>query len=883
MTVNKIRDLFLDFFVEKGHFKLPSFPLVPDGDKSLLLINSGMAPLKAYFTGQETPPSKRVATCQKCIRTTDIDDVGKDARHGSFFEMLGNFSFGDYFKKETIEWAWEFLTEKLEIPADRLYVSVYEEDEEAYRIWNTIVGLPKIRIYKFGKDENFWEHGLGPCGPCSEIFYDRGPDKSCQKAICEVGCDCDRYMEIWNLVFTQFEKLEDGSYVSLENANIDTGSGLERLAMVMQGVGSIFEIDNILSIKNTILGLLKAKWENLPDEKRVSVNIICDHVRSVAFMAADGVLPSNEGRGYVQRRLLRRAVRHGRSLGLGKFAVDVAKASIEAYSHAYPNLHEKSGHIVQVLGQEEGRFLETLENGMGLLQKNIDTIKLKGLNTLPGSEGFKLYDTFGFPPELTKEILEDVGLSWDEEGFHVEMESQKERARKARGVSTFMGADETAFHKLSPGLKTEFLGYETGECGAKILALLVDGEVADEAGEGQNVAIVLDETVFYAAQGGQTSDTGKIFTNNLLVEINDCQKVAGGNTVHIGVVKNGTIKVGMNVDVLIDEARRQYICCNHSATHLLQNALREILGEHVEQSGSAVYSDRLRFDFTHSGPLTPTEIREVEKIVNSHILDCLPVRISVVTPEDARKMGALALFGEKYGDRVRVVDMGQKSIELCGGTHVQQTGSIGVFRIVGETGTAAGIRRIEAITNHAAIDSFEEDVKLLEEVSETLKTRPNLLREKAASIVAENKELKKEIARLKSLASKESGQESIKNIMKQSERYQNFQVISAKLENAGFDEMRNLCDRLKTQLDSGCIFIAAANCETGAAQFLASATEDAVKKGIHAGNIVKQAASICGGGGGGKPNHAQAGGKDANKIDEAILFAKNLMKEVLNA
>ena len=883
LSVDDIRDLFLDFFVEKGHYKLPSFPLVPDGDKSLLLINSGMAPFKAYFTGQETPPSKRVATCQKCIRTTDIDDVGKDARHGSFFEMLGNFSFGDYFKKEAIEWAWEFLIKKLEIPSDKLFVSVYEEDDEAFAIWKNSVGFPESRIYKFGKDENFWEHGLGPCGPCSEIFFDRGVDKSCQNPNCDVGCDCDRFMEIWNLVFTQFEKLEDGSYVPLDNKNIDTGSGLERLAIVMQDVDSIFEIDNIKTIREKVLGLAGTEWENLAEEKRTSVNIICDHIRSVVFMASDGVLPSNEGRGYVLRRLLRRAVRHGKSLGVEKFAAVFAKASIDAYSHAYPSLLEKSEHIVQVLELEESRFLETLENGMSLLQRNIDIAKSKGLTKLPASDGFKLYDTFGFPPELTKEILEEAGLGWDKDGFLAEMENQKERARKARGKSTFMGADETVFHKLPPGLETEFLGYESSECGAKVLAMVVDDEVATEAKVGQNVALVLDETVFYAAQGGQVGDSGKIFTNSLMVEINDCQKVAGGNIVHIGVVTEGTIKTGMKVDVLIDEARRHFISCNHSATHLLQSALRRVLGEHVEQAGSSVHSDRLRFDFTHTSPLTPCEIKEVEKIVNRLILDCLPVSTFTVTPEEARKMGALALFGEKYGETVRVVDMEQESIELCGGIHVRQTGSIGVFRILSETGIAAGVRRIEAITNSAAIESFQDDVRLITEVSEIFRTQPSLLKEKAASVNAEIRELKKEVARLKTLASKETEQETVEKILESSEKFQNYQAITAKLENAGIDEMRNLCDKLKVKLESGCIFLAATNSETGAAQFLASATDDAVKKGIHAGNIVKQAAGICGGGGGGKPNHAQAGGKDASKIDEAILFAKNTMKEIFNA
>ena len=881
LTVNQIRDLFLDFFEEKDHLKMPSFSLVPDGDNSLLLINSGMAPLKAYFTGQETPPSKRVVTCQKCIRTIDIEDVGKDARHGSFFEMLGNFSFGDYFKLETIHWAWEFLTERLEIPKDKLYVSVYLEDDDAYNIWHDKIKMPAERIFKFGKEDNYWEHGLGPCGPCSEIFFDRGFDKGCKKESCTVGCDCDRFMEIWNLVFTQFDKLEDGSYMPLRSVNIDTGSGLERLAIVMQDVDSIFEIDNVLGIRNDVLAL--AGKSDLPPEKMVSINIITDHVRSVVFMAADGVLPSNEGRGYVLRRLLRRAIRHGRALGLGKFVVRIAKSSIEAYSHAYPNLHEKSEHILQVLGLEEGRFLETLENGMNLLQKNIDSLKEQGKTVLPGEDGFRLYDTFGFPPELTKEILEDAGLGWDEDGFRQEMENQRQRARSARGESTFMGADETVYHKLPPGISTRFLGHEARECGAKISAIVADGEVVNEAVAGQNVAIVLDETVFYFAQGGQAGDSGKIFVDNLLVEISDCQKVAGGNIVHIGKVIEGTISTDMRVDVQYDAVRRKDICCNHSATHLLQSGLRVVLGEHVEQAGSSVSDDRLRFDFTHIAPLTAEEVKKVEDFVNENISQNLPVVTKTVSPDEARKMGALALFGEKYGDSVRVVDMGGASIELCGGTHVTHTGNIGVFRIVSETGIAAGVRRIEAITSGAALKSYQYDSGIVAEICGKLKTKPSLLVEKVTALFSENREMKKEITRLKTSVSGASGEDLVEKIIKEAEVYNNYTLITAKLDNMEIEALRSLCDKLRAKLASGCIFLASLNGETKAAQFLASATDDAVENGIHSGNIVKQAASICGGGGGGRPNHAQAGGKDGGKIDEAMQKAMSLMKEMLDA
>ena len=875
LTVNQIRDLFLDFFVEKGHLKIPSFPLVPDGDNSLLLINSGMAPLKAFFTGQEIPPSKRVTTCQKCIRTTDIEDVGKSPRHGSFFEMLGNFSFGDYFKLEAIEWAWEFLMEKLEIPKDKLYVTVYNEDEDAFSIWRDKIEMPTERIFRFGKEDNYWEHGLGPCGPCSEIFYDRGYEKGCKRNSCTVGCDCDRFMEIWNLVFTQFEKMEDGSYVPLSSVNIDTGSGLERLAIVMQDVDSIFEIDNMLGIKNDVLKLTKSSSDE------VSANIITDHVRSVVFMAADGVLPSNEGRGYVLRRLLRRAIRHGRSLGLAKFVAHIAKSSIDAYSHAYPNLLEKSEHIIQVLGLEESRFLETLENGMNLLQKNISSLKEQGKTILPGEEGFKLYDTFGFPPELTKEILEDAGLVWDEEGFRQEMENQRQRARSARGESTFMGADETVYHKLPPGINTVFMGYDARECGAKISAIIADGEVVNEAKAGQNVAIVLDETVFYFAQGGQAGDSGRIFAGGMEIEISDCQKVAGGNIVHIGKVKEGMVGVSMSVDVQYDAARRKNICCNHSATHLLQSGLRAVLGEHVEQAGSSVSDDRLRFDFTHIAPLASEEVKKVEEFVNECIFKNIPVATKTVTPDEARKMGALALFGEKYGESVRVVDMGGASVELCGGTHVSYTGNIGVFRITSEAGIAAGVRRIEAITSQAALKSYQEDSRLVAEICGLLKTKPEMLSEKVAALYAKNREMKKDISKFK--ASGASDEETVERIIQTAEVYKDFTLITAKLENIEIDALRNLCDKLKVKLESGCIFLASTNSETGAAQFLASATDDAVKSGIHAGNIVKQAALFCGGGGGGRPNHAQAGGKDAGKIDEAMQAAKSLMKEMLNA
>jgi len=880
LTVDQIRDKFLDFFVKQDHFVLPSYPLVPQGDKSLLLINSGMAPMKAFFTGQEKPPSPRVATCQKCIRTIDINDVGKDARHGSFFEMLGNFSFGDYFKKEVIPWAWEFLTKELQFPEERLYISVYEEDDEAYTIWRDVVGIPEERIYRFDKSENFWEHGVGPCGPCSEIHFDRGAESGCGSPDCAVGCDCDRFMEIWNLVFTQFNKNEDDTYTPLATTNIDTGMGLERLAIVMQNAETIFDIDNIKIICDKVLKL--AKISNPTKEQRVSVNIIADHVRSVAFMAADGVLPSNESRGYILRRLLRRAVRHGKALGLSKFVNDVAQVAITSYSHAYPSLQEKSGHILQVLAMEESRFLETLDTGMNLLQKHIDTLISEKKTTLAGVDAFKLYDTYGFPPDLTREILEDAGLHWDEDGFKAEMQDQKNRARAARAVSNYMGAEETVYHQLPPNLSTEFVGsltsyaLEDNTCQGEIIGLIADGEVVKEAKEGQEVAIVLNRTTFYAASGGQKGDTGTISG----AEITDCLTVAGNNIVHVGHVRHGSLKMGENVTVNIDTDRRRNIMCNHSATHLLQTVLRNVLGNHVEQAGSEVSPDRLRFDFTHFGALTAEERDKIESQVNECIWANMPVNVTVTTPEKARASGATALFGEKYGDYVRMVNMGDFSIELCGGSHVTGTQQIGMFKLLSESGIASGVRRIEAATGAVAISLYRQASSTLVEIADICRVQPTELSARVTGLLLENKELKKEAAKSQQAASgKEQGQIA-ETLLKNAEIFNGFTLITAKLENYDIEALRNLCDKLKAEMKSGCMMLCGVNTD-GAAQFLASATEDAVSAGIHAGMLVKEAAALCGGGGGGRPNHAQAGGKDATKADAALKQALDKMKEML--
>ncbi|MCL2356919.1 MAG: alanine--tRNA ligase [Defluviitaleaceae bacterium] len=871
-TVNQIRDAFLDFFVGKGHYVLPSYPLVPQGDKSLLLINSGMAPMKSFFTGQEIPPSPRIATCQKCIRTTDIDEVGKDARHASFFEMLGNFSFGDYFKKEVIPWAWEFMTKVMEIPAEKLSVSVYLEDDEAYAIWRDDIGLSEDKIFRMGKEDNYWEHGIGPCGPCSEIYFDRGAEHGCGDPGCTTGCECDRFMEVWNLVFTQFEKSEDGSYSPLASTNIDTGMGLERLAIVMQNAPSIFDIDNIKSVRDSVL---TAAGVPATGNALISANIVADHVRSVTFMAADGVLPSNEGRGYAFRRLLRRAVRHGKAIGLTRFVQSVAQTAIDAYSHAYPNLTEKSGHILKTLGAEENRFLETLDTGMNLLQKHIDDMKNSGEKMLSGADAFKLYDTFGFPPDLTREILEDNELAMDSEGFESEMSAQKTRAREARGTFTYMGADETVYHKLPPNLPTEFVGYTEVSCEAEILALICDGEIVNEVTEGKEFAVVLNKTPFYAASGGQKGDKGwlRINKETAPVQINDCITVAGNNTVHIGSIESGSIKVGQIVKAVIFFDTRAKTSCNHTATHLLQEALRRTLGDHVEQAGSSVDAERLRFDFTHMQALTPEERENVEKNICSWISSDLRVVTEETTPEEARKKGALALFGEKYGDTVRMVSVGDNakgealSVELCGGTHVKSTGLIGAFRILSESGIASGVRRIEAVTNLAAINSYKDEVCAQAEKIKTLSD--------------ENRALKKEIAKTQAAAAGAAHEQILADILKSAETHGNFTLVSAKPQNCDIDALRKLCDKIKAEIKSGALILCGVNNETGAVQFLASATDDAVKAGINCGQIVKNAAQICGGGGGGKPNHAQAGGKDAAKADEALAQATAQMKEML--
>jgi alanyl-tRNA synthetase len=888
LTVDQIREKFLDFFIAKGHMVLPSFSLVPDGDKSLLLINSGMAPMKPYFTGQQAPPAPRVTTCQKCIRTGDIDEVGKDARHGSFFEMLGNFSFGNYFKEEVIPWAWEFVTNVMQMPVDKLYVSVYEEDDEAYHIWCDKVGLPPARIVRLGKDDNFWEVGVGPCGPCSEIHFDRGAEAGCGKADCAVGCDCDRFMEVWNLVFIQLSKDENGVYSPLPTVGIDTGMGLDRMAMVLQNAPTIFEIDNAKAIRDKVLRMAEIK-SGETDAQRVAVNIIADHIRSAVFMASDGVRPGSDGRDYVLRRLLRRAVRYGREIGLKKFVAETAQTVIEAYSKGYPNLTEKSAHILQILNAEEARFLETLETGLSLLQKMIDALTKASQTRLNGADAFKLYDTYGFPPDITREILADAGLTLDQEGFDAEMQAQKERARAARGASTYMGADETVYHKLPPNLPTEFVGYNPDECTActgEILAMVVDSAVVGEAAEGQEAAVVLSRTPFYAASGGQVGDIGRIKSAaGCEILISDCIKVAGENIVHLGRVITGTARVNETVTAEIDETNRLAISRNHTATHMLHRSLKGLLGDHVEQAGSEVTADRLRFDFNHHEPLTAKQRNALEDLINALILSRHSVTTTVTTPDEARKRGAVALFGEKYGETVRMVAINDQSedysVELCGGTHVGNTVEIGAFKLISESGIAAGVRRIEAATGKRAIALYREAADTLGDLTLLLKTTQAELPARITALLAENKELKKEAARKQAEAAKGQIEEIAQNLLSNAEVFNGLTLITAKLPGCDIELLRQLSDRLKAGITSGCLLLVATNSDTGAVQFLASATDDAVKKGIHAGNMVKAAAVFCGGNGGGKPNHAQAGGKDASKTDEALAQGLAQMKELL--
>ncbi len=856
--------MFLDYFSEHGHLVMKSFSLVPHNDNSLLLINSGMAPLKPYFTGQEIPPCPRVSTCQKCIRTGDIENIGKTARHGTFFEMLGNFSFGDYFKEEAIKYTWDFLTNVVGLEPDRLYPSVYENDDEAFDIWHNVIGIPEERIYRFGKSENFWEHGAGPCGPCSEVYYDRGEKYGCGKETCAPGCDCDRYMEIWNDVFSQYDNDGHGNYTELTHKNIDTGMGLERLAVVVQDADSMFTIDTNKALLDKVCELSGKKYL-VDHDTDVSLRIVTDHIKSCTFMISDGIMPSNEGRGYVLRRLLRRAARHGRKLGIkGRFLAELSRTVIELSKDGYPELDEKKEMIFRVLSEEEGKFQRTIDQGLSILSDLEEKMSRDGVTVLAGSEAFKLYDTYGFPLDLTGEILEEKGFSVDEEGFNACMKEQKEKARAARKKTNYMGADVTVYQSLDPAITTNFVGYDHLEYESEILAITTEDEIVEALTDGEKGTIIVRDTPFYGTMGGQQGDTGIISTKDADFIVEDTIKLQGDKTGHIGHVTGGMFRMGETVKLTVDAKRRELTCRNHSATHLLQKALRIVLGTHVEQAGSYVDKDRLRFDFTHFAPMTDEEIKRVEDIVNDQIHEGLEVRTDIMSLEDAKKTGAMALFGEKYGDTVRVVSMGEFSKELCGGTHVANTSELGAFKIVSESGIAAGVRRIEALTSDGLLAHYAYEEKELFEAAQAAKVTPPELKAKITSMLDEIKSLHSENEKLKDRLAKES----MGDVLDQVREVKGVKVLAVRSDGVDMNGLRNLGDSLKDKIGEGVIVIASVN--DGRVNLMATATDKAIERGVHAGNLIKSIAGLVGGGGGGRPNMAQAGGKNPEGVDEAL-------------
>ena len=874
--VNELRRMYLEFFESKGHLALKSFSLVPKNDNSLLLINAGMAPLKPDFTGQEVPPRNRVTTCQKCIRTGDIENVGKTARHGTFFEMLGNFSFGDYFKHEAIAWSWEFLTKVVGLDPDRLYPSVYQDDDEAFEIWEKEIGIAPERIFRFGKEDNFWEHGAGPCGPCSEIYYDRGEKYGCGKPDCTVGCDCDRYMEVWNNVFTQFENDGHGNYTELENKNIDTGMGLERLAVVVQDVDSIFDVDTIKAIRDKICEVAGVTYgENYDTD--VSVRVITDHMRSATFMLSDGIMPSNEGRGYVLRRLIRRAARHGRLLGINHlFLTEISKVVIHESKDGYPELEEKQEFIFNHLAQEEKQFNKTIDQGLSILADMEKEMAEKGVKELPGRDAFRLYDTYGFPLDLTIEILDEQGFTVDQDGFEKEMEHQRETARKARKTTNYMGADATVYEQLDPAMTSEFLGYDALTCDGVITAMTTDTEVVSELSKGMQGTIVADQTTFYATSGGQEADKGVILSDDASFEVEDVIKLSGGKIGHVGHVVEGTFHLGDKAVFHVDEKNRRLAQKNHSATHLLQKALREVLGTHVEQAGSLNNAQHLRFDFTHFSPMTEDEIRRVEEIVNREIAADLPVKTQIMSIEDAKKTGAMALFGEKYGDKVRVVSMGDFSVELCGGTHVKNTGTITAFKILSETGVASGVRRIEAVTDQGVFQYYHQVEEELKEAASMLKSTPAGMKKRIESLLSEVKALKSENESLKSKLAKDA----LGDVMDEVTEVEGVKLLATAVEDVDMNGLRELGDDLKAKLGEGVIVLASS--KGGKVFLVAMVTDAAQKAGAHAGNLLKEIAGCVGGGGGGRPNMAQAGGKNPDGIPEAVKKVKEVLKNQIS-
>ena len=877
LGVNEIRERFLSFFESKGHLRLPSFPLIPQNDNSLLLINAGMAPLKPYFTGKEIPPRKRVTTCQKCIRTPDIERVGKTARHGTFFEMLGNFSFGDYFKHEATSWAWEFVTKDLKFPEDKLYVTIYEDDDEAFDIWTKEVGVDPSHISRMGKEDNFWEIGTGPCGPCSEIYYDRGEKYGCGKPDCKVGCECDRFVEFWNLVFTQFDKDENGVYNRLAHPNIDTGMGLERMAVIMQDVDNLFEIDTVRNIMLEISRVAGVEYGK--DAKSdVSLRVITDHIRSTTFMVCDGVCPSNEGRGYVLRRLLRRAARHGRLLGIkGTFLYNIADTVIRESENAYPQLAEKRDYIKRVIKIEEERFSETIDSGLSILEGKISELEKNGEKLLGGEDAFRLYDTYGFPIDLTVEILEEKGLEADIEGFNAQMQQQKERSREGRKIGEEAAWSEDIYQTLSKDIKTEFVGYDNKECTATVSVIVKDGELADSVSDGEDAVVILDKTVIYGESGGQMGDRGTLCGSGFKMTVTDSKKLGDGKILHHVTVDEGTASVGDSVTVTYDVKKREATARNHSATHLLQKALREVLGSHIEQAGSMVDENRLRFDFSHFQAVTPEQLADVERRVNAAILAAYPIEIKQMPVDEAKKLGAMALFGEKYGDTVRVVNMGGYSIELCGGCHLKNTSEAGLCKIVSEGGVAAGVRRIEAVTGEGVLKYIDEKNAIITESAAALKTTEGELVHRCENVMEEIREQQRRI----DVISEKIAHASANNVMAGVKHIGGLEVFITQMDGSTVDAMRKLGDAIKekTQL-CVCVFAALTD---GKITFMATAGKDAVKKGVHCGKIIKEITAIAGGSGGGKPDSAQGGGKNAGKIDNALAAVDEIISAQINA
>ena len=884
--VNELRKMFLDYFEEHGHLRLNSFSLVPKNDKSLLLINSGMAPLKPYFTGAEIPPRSRITTCQKCIRTGDIENVGKTARHGTFFEMLGNFSFGDYFKEEAITFTWDFLTERVGIDKDRLYPSVFEEDDEAFEIWNKKIGIPAERITRFGREDNFWEHGEGACGPCSEVYYDRGEKYGCGKPDCKVGCDCDRYMEIWNDVFSQFYNDGKGNYTELEKKNIDTGMGLERLACVCQDVDSMFDVDTMKSLRDHVCSLSNKHYGE-DYQTDVSLRVVTDHIRSVTFMVSDGIMPENGGRGYVLRRLLRRACRHGRLLGIkGAFLTELATTVIEGSKDGYPELEEKKDFILKNIAKEEEQFNKTIDQGLAILAKMEEEMKENNTTVLSGENAFKLYDTFGFPIDLTEEILAEKNLSYDVEGFEAAKKAAKDLSSGTyKGAEKMAGRDRNVYDNLPLDLETTFVGYTESKCGAKITAMTTDATsedaaVVDALTSGQKGTIITDVTSLYGTMGGQVGDKGVITCADGEFIVTETIHLPGKKIGHVGYVSNGMLKVGDEVFVSVDEESHAATCKNHSATHLLQKALKMVVGNHVEQKGSYVSADRLRFDFSHFEAMTKEQLDEVEKIVNQEIAKGLPVITDEMAISDAKKTGAMALFGEKYGEKVRVVSMGKSesdsiedsfkdafSVELCGGTHVDNTASIQSIKILSESGVAAGVRRIEALTGAAVIKYYAELENTLKEAAKLLKASPNELVNKIHHLMAELKDTNSQLESMKAKAAKDALGDVLDNVVD----VNGVKVLATSVTGVDMNGLRDLGDSLKTKLGKGMVVLLS-DCD-GKVSIVAMATDDAVKAGAHAGNLIKAIAPSVGGGGGGRPNMAQAGGKNAAGIPDALKLA----------